>query len=85
MANVTVIVAIIGVVTLVYRSFNGGRNSENPQMFILCVDCRDRYSDEGILTESCYLIILRSLVPVGISVPNVIFLPTAIPVFFCFR
>ena len=58
MANVTVIAAILGVVTSVYRSFNGGRNSENPQMLILSVDCRNRYSGGGVLTEPWHLIIL---------------------------
>ena len=68
MANVTVIAAILGVVVSVYQSFNGERNSENPQMLILSVDCRDRYSGGGVFTESWHLVILRSLVPDWVSV-----------------
>ena len=79
MANVTMVAAIFGVVASVYLSFNGGRNSENPQMLILSVDCRNRHSGGGIITEPWYLILD------GISIPNVVFLPIAIPVFFCFR
>ena len=84
-ANVTMVAAIFGVVASIYWSFNGWRNSENSQMLILSVDCRDRYSGGGIFTESWHLIILRSLVLDGISIPYIVFLPIAIPIFFCFR
>ena len=57
-------------------------------MFILSVDRCDRYSGGDVLMEPRHLIILRSLVPVVVvvifvvSVPNVVFLSTSIPVSF---
>ena len=77
MANVTMVAAIICVVRTVCQSLNVRRNGENPQMFILSVDRCDRYNGGGVLTEPRHLIILRSLVPVVISIPNIILFSTS--------